>query len=123
MRDDDVAVVEHLAAIGDQVEVEGAGGIGISPGAPEAFLDGMQGSQGLAQAERGFDQSHAIEVAGLGGVRPSGRLPPSGDLGDAQGRAGQYFQCRLKQGFPRRKLAGQVRSKGDDDGPIAMLGR
>src|SRR5579872_5251234 len=56
MRKHQFAAVQHLATIGDQVEVEGSRGVQFSPQAAEFALDAAQGSEGLERRTGRLDK-------------------------------------------------------------------
>jgi hypothetical protein len=114
-------VVDHLAAVGDQVEVQGAGGVGDVPCTAERGLNRVQRRQSLAKIETGLDQRHPVQIGGLGWIGPGRRAPPAGALRHPHPGLLQRRQRRLQQGLRRPELAGEVRSEGDDHRLVAML--
>jgi hypothetical protein len=115
VRQDQARPIHHRAAVGDEVEIEGARCVGLAPPAAERSLDRQQGRKGRLGARGRRDQGDAVSEVRGRRIGPGLRAPPARARQDPEARWGESRQGGLQKGFARIEVAGQVAAQADDD--------
>ena len=65
MGHDQARLIDQHPAMGDQIQIERARGVGGSPLAAECLLESEQRVHRLARRQPGFDKGNAVEIDGV----------------------------------------------------------
>lgn len=111
-------LVDDAPAIGDEVDVEGARGVGFGPAAAKARFDGEDGLQHGARSKARLDKHDAVAIRRTVWVGPGGGAPPARPPDDAQAGARQGRKGRFQERFEAGIIPGQIAAEREDDGLV-----
>jgi hypothetical protein len=91
--------LQDRLTVGDQVKIQGSGGIGLAPCPPKGGLDLAQHRKGRERIDCRLDNHDAVRIGRHGGVWPGGGPPPAGSGDDRQSKT-----CELVEGGDQQIL-------------------
>ncbi len=100
--------IKDGAAMGDEIKVERACGVGRLPRSTEGRFDAQQGRHDRPGVHRCLDKHHTVEIGRIGPVRPGMRSPPPRSATYLQSDAAQSLSGGFQQASTCRIVARQV---------------
>ncbi len=101
--------------MGDQVEVQGPGGVLLSARPTELRLKRQKRSQRVGGRQASLDKRNPVAIFVFVRLRPGGGPPPGRPGHDRQSRLGETSERSFEQSFGRTEIAGKISAQRDDD--------